>query len=82
MELNQAQFEKLVSTVCDRVENSVKERDRKWLDVNQAADYMRIDKRTLQKYQDKWKLQHKALTRKNIVYNKESIERYLTRRGA
>jgi excisionase family DNA binding protein len=79
MELNQVQFETLVSTVCDRVENSVKERDRKWLTLEQVADILQVSKDTVRRHQASWKLQIKAVTSNRYLYKRDSLDRFLER---
>lgn len=79
MELNQVQFEKLVSEVCDRVENSVKEKDRKWMTIEQVAAYLQVSKDTVKRHRVRWKLQIKAVTSNRFLYKRDSVDRFLER---
>jgi len=64
-----------------KVQQIENKKSRKWLSTEEAAEYLSIKTRTLQNYQDKWRLQYKAITKKNVLYNLESIEKFLTKKG-
>lgn len=73
-----ALIDKVIAYV--KTEHGIKED--KWLSTEEAMKKLRITSRTtLQKYRDEGEIKFSQLTPKSILYDRDSIEAYLTKKS-
>lgn len=76
--LEEDAFYTLVEQVVARLHENSKQRDDKWLSVDQAMQLLNIkSKTTLQKLRDEGKVRFSQPQKKVILYDRDSIEAYL-----
>lgn len=76
--LEEPAFYALVEQVVARLQGKKGEEKSKWIDEEQAMALLNISsKTTLQKLRDSGKIEFSQPSRKIIVYNRFSIEKYL-----
>lgn len=76
--MDSAAFDKLINEVISMVKIKMKTKPKDWIDEVEARELLGVSsKSTMQRFRDEDRIIYSTVTKKNIMYSRTSILRYM-----